>query len=145
MAVPVSEMLRIHLHFDDGLRSVSAWFPASPPVTGTFAGSEERLTDPDEFRRFLEVFRVDAVLIVGDEAPRLELAQLRRLAPTEIVGFLSEKLRSPVGAGEKTAAGWPDAADDQPGWLGISNLIVLSTSTWRARAPELLETFRGNC
>lgn len=142
MAVPVSEMLRIHLNFHDGLRSVSAWFPASPPMTGAFDGSEERLNGPDEFRRFLEAFRVDAVLIVGDEAPRLEIARLRRLAPTEIVGFLSEKLRSPVGADEKTAADRPDVADDQPGWLGISNLIVLSTSTWRARAPELLETFR---
>lgn len=142
MSVPVREMLRIHLHFDQGFQGVTVWLPESWTGNAFVRGAEEKLSGPGELRRLLGVFRVDALLYGGPGMPFQPIAEIRRSSPDEIVEFVSERFRRESGVRAKLRSGAPLTADDEPFRHRLSDLMVLSMTTPRSQAPELLELFR---
>ena len=115
MSVPVREMLRIHIHFDQGFEGATVWLPESWTGNALVRGAEEKLSGPGE---------------------------IRRSSPDEMVEFVSERFRRESGVRAKLRSGRPVTADDEPFRHRLSDLMVLSTTTPRSQAPELLELFR---
>lgn len=142
MSVPVREMLRIHIHFDQGFEGATVWLPESWTGNALVRGEEEKLSGPGELRRLLGAFRVDALLYGGPGMPFQPIAEIRRSSPDEVVEFVSERFRRESDVRAKLRSGAPVTADDEQFRHRLSDLMVLSTTTSRSQAPEFLELFR---